>query len=186
MNLTAARVVSPVVVIDLFVGDGTLWALGFAGQTPELRARLRARGASFDGDPARAAPIATRVRAYLDGDLDALDDVAVEPGGTPFQRRVWRALREIPVGQTRSYAELARAIGQPSAVRAVARANARNPISLVIPCHRVIGADGALCGYAGGVERKRWLLEHEASTGLHAGRRGARRDSRSASAERDR
>ena len=81
--------------------------------------------------------------------------------GTPFQRRVWRALREIPYGQTRSYAELARAIGRPSACRAVAQANARNPISILVPCHRVIGSDGGLTGYASGLERKRRLLELE-------------------------
>src|SRR3954454_4300568 len=85
-----------------------------------------------------------------------------EGAGTAFQRRVWRALREIPYGETISYGELARRIGQPSAVRAVGMANGRNPISIVVPCHRVIGADGTLTGYGGGIERKRFLLELEA------------------------
>lgn len=83
------------------------------------------------------------------------------PQGTPFQLAVWRSLREIPHGETRSYAQLATAIGRPTAVRAVAQANARNPISILIPCHRVIGADGSLTGYASGIERKRWLLDRE-------------------------
>ncbi len=104
---------------------------------------------------------AARVRDYLGGDLQALDELEVDPLGTPFQLGVWRALRRIPPGKTLSYAELARSIGQPRAVRAVARANALNPISLVIPCHRVIGADGMLRGYAGGLDRKQWLLAHE-------------------------
>jgi O-6-methylguanine DNA methyltransferase len=104
---------------------------------------------------------ATALRAYLDGRLDALDPIVTTSAGTPFQRAVWTALRQIPVGQTRSYAELASAIGRPSAVRAVAAANAANPISIVVPCHRVIGSDGSLTGYAGGLERKAWLLRHE-------------------------
>src|SRR5215211_7647208 len=87
--------------------------------------------------------------------------VAAEPGGTPFQARVWRALREIPAGRTRSYRDLAASIGEPTAIRAVAAANGRNPIPLIIPCHRVIGADGRLVGYGGGLDRKAWLLRHE-------------------------
>src|SRR5439155_26921038 len=103
----------------------------------------------------------TRLRRYLDGELHALDDIDVDLGGTPFQQRVWAALRKIPVGVTRSYGELARAIGKPAAVRAVGLANGKNPVSLVVPCHRVIGSDGKLVGYGGGIERKRWLPPHE-------------------------
>jgi methylated-DNA-[protein]-cysteine S-methyltransferase len=88
-------------------------------------------------------------------------DLPLRPAGTPFQREVWRALAAIPHGETRSYAEVARAIGRPAAVRAVGAANARNPISIVVPCHRVVGASGDLTGYAGGLARKRWLLAHE-------------------------
>ncbi len=91
----------------------------------------------------------------------AVDEAGV--GGTPFQRRVWRALRDIPCGQTVSYGELARRLGQPAAVRAVGLANGKNPLSIVVPCHRVIGAHGSLTGYGGGTERKRWLLAHEAA-----------------------
>jgi len=85
----------------------------------------------------------------------------VQTAGTPFQRAVWRALREIPRGATESYSKLAQRIGRPTAVRAVGLANGSNPIGIVVPCHRVIGANGSLTGYGGGMERKRWLLEHE-------------------------
>jgi methylated-DNA-[protein]-cysteine S-methyltransferase len=106
-------------------------------------------------------PIVQRLRDYLAGDLAAIDDIPTECAGTPFQREVWAALRKIPAGQTWSYAALARHIGRPAAVRAVGLANGANPIGVVVPCHRVIGADGSLTGYGGGLERKRWLLRHE-------------------------
>ena len=100
--------------------------------------------------------------AYFAGDLAALAELPVAPpAGTPFQRLVWGALREIPCGQTRSYGEIARRIGKPAAVRAVGLANGANPVGVVVPCHRVIGSTGALVGYGGGIERKRWLLAHE-------------------------
>lgn len=105
------------------------------------------------------------LRAYFAGDLKAIDALPVVDSGTEFQRRVWRALREIPIGETCSYGELARRIGRPTAVRAVGLANAQNPVGIVVPCHRVIGANGSLTGYGGGIERKRWLLAHEGSAG---------------------
>jgi methylated-DNA-[protein]-cysteine S-methyltransferase len=110
-----------------------------------------------------AGPSAARgaLEAYFAGDLTALDDLEVETAGTPFQRAVWAALRRIPAGHTLSYGALAAQIGKPSAVRAVGLANGSNPIGVVVPCHRVIGANGALTGYGGGLPRKRWLLEHE-------------------------
>lgn len=98
---------------------------------------------------------------YFSGSLAAIDDVPVETAGTPFQREVWRALRTIPCGATISYSQLAERIGRPTAVRAVGLANGSNPIAVVVPCHRVIGSNGSLTGYGGGIERKRWLLEHE-------------------------
>jgi methylated-DNA-[protein]-cysteine S-methyltransferase len=103
----------------------------------------------------------TALRAYFAGDLAAIDRLPTATGGTPFQRLVWRALRQIPCGTTLSYSALARRIGRAEAVRAVGLANGANPISIVVPCHRVIGAGGALTGYGGGIERKRWLLAHE-------------------------
>jgi methylated-DNA-[protein]-cysteine S-methyltransferase len=101
------------------------------------------------------------IERYFAGDLDAIDALPVATQGTPFQRSVWRALRKIPCGTTVSYLELARRIGRPAAVRAVGLANGANPVGVVVPCHRVIGANGSLTGYGGGLERKRWLLEHE-------------------------
>jgi len=101
------------------------------------------------------------LEAYFAGDLAALDRLEVETAGTEFQRAVWAALRRIPVGETLSYGQLAARIGKPKAVRAVGLANGSNPIGVVVPCHRVIGADGSLTGYGGGLPRKRWLLEHE-------------------------
>ena len=107
------------------------------------------------------SPSALAIAAYFEGDFSAIEPLSTATGGTPFQKRVWQALREIPAGQTMSYGQLARRIGQPTAVRAVGLANGANPIGIVVPCHRVIGANGSLTGYGGGLDRKRWLLNHE-------------------------
>ena len=128
------------------------------GMREELEKRFGAVSLEKDADggaPGRA------FRRYLAGDLSALESVEVDTAGTPFQEKVWKALRRIPAGRTISYADLARTVGVPSAVRAVAGANARNPVSIVVPCHRVIASDGTLAGYGGGVPRKEWLLVHE-------------------------
>jgi len=109
------------------------------------------------------AAVADSLAAFFAGALHAIESIEVRTGGTPFQRRVWNALRRIPSGVTHSYGELARAIGKPGAARAVGLANGANPVVIVVPCHRVIGADGSLTGFGGGIERKRWLLEHERS-----------------------
>lgn len=98
---------------------------------------------------------------YFAGDARAIDDVPVDLAGTPFQKKVWGALRRIPAGRTRSYGEVARMIGRPTASRAVGAANRANPVPIVVPCHRVIAADGSLHGYAGSPDRKAWLLKHE-------------------------
>jgi methylated-DNA-[protein]-cysteine S-methyltransferase len=110
-----------------------------------------------------AAPAATRraLQSYFAGRLQAIDEIPVQTGGTPFQGSVWRALRRIPAGTTLSYGRLAARLKCPLAVRAVGLANGSNPICIVVPCHRLIGANGSLTGYGGGLERKRWLLEHE-------------------------
>jgi methylated-DNA-[protein]-cysteine S-methyltransferase len=102
-----------------------------------------------------------QLEEYFDGERTEFDLPLVDDAGTPFQRRVWAELREIPYGETISYAELARRIGQPTAFRAVGLANGKNPISIVVPCHRVVGAGGSLIGYGGGLERKQRLLELE-------------------------
>ncbi len=112
-------------------------------------------------------PLCTRsaarlaLEAYFEGDLAALEPIRTQTGGTEFQRQVWSALRDIPVGTTVSYGQLAARIGRPAAVRAVGAANGANPIPVIVPCHRVIGADASLTGFGGGLERKRWLLAHE-------------------------
>jgi methylated-DNA-[protein]-cysteine S-methyltransferase len=111
------------------------------------------------------ADVVGQLAAYFAGTLRAFD-LPLAPAGTAFQRRVWQALREIPYAATRSYGALARGLGLPGGSRAVGLANGRNPLSVVVPCHRVIGADGRLTGYGGGLDRKRWLLDHERA---HAG-----------------
>ena len=98
---------------------------------------------------------------YFEGDIEAIDAIPTKATGSDFQLAVWRALREIPAGTTTSYGAIARKLGKPDAMRAVGLANGANPIAIVVPCHRVIGADGSLTGYGGGLERKRWLLAHE-------------------------
>jgi methylated-DNA-[protein]-cysteine S-methyltransferase len=108
------------------------------------------------------ADVRRQLSEYFDGERDEFD-VPLAMTGTPFQRRVWQALQRIPYGETTTYGELARRLGRPSASRAVGLANGRNPIAVIVPCHRVIGSDGSLTGYGGGVERKRLLLELEAT-----------------------
>ena len=105
---------------------------------------------------------------YFAGDLSAIDNLTTKTGGTPFQQQVWTALRHIPCGETISYGQLAARIGNPAAVRAVGLANGANPIGVAIPCHRVIGADGSLTGYGGGLHRKTWLLQHESAKSAKA------------------
>ncbi|HUE30191.1 MAG TPA: methylated-DNA--[protein]-cysteine S-methyltransferase [Verrucomicrobiae bacterium] len=167
MTLEIADFHSPIGTIVLAVHDGALASLVFAEGWPGQRARLGKRFGDVDfRRAAHPAGVAGRLAAYFAGDLGALDAIAVDPGGTPFQRRVWAALRTIPAGETVSYQTLARRIGAPTAVRAVGAANRMNPIGIVVPCHRVIGADGSLTGYAGGIERKRWLLTHERASTL--------------------
>ena len=112
-------------------------------------------------DPAGAVGA---LSTYFSGELSSLDGIDVELNGTPFQVRVWEALRAVRVGTTASYAQLANRIGASKAVRAVGAANGANPVAIVVPCHRIIGSDGSLTGYGGGLDRKRWLLRHEGST----------------------
>jgi methylated-DNA-[protein]-cysteine S-methyltransferase len=145
--------------------DGRLCALQLETtrlRHPSILARLDRLGAQPARDP---AGVATALGRYFAGDRHALDGLDVDPDGTPFQRRVWAALRTIPSGATWSYGELARAIDRPTASRAVGAANGANPVWIVIPCHRVIGTSGKLTGYAGGLDVKRWLLAHECATG---------------------
>jgi methylated-DNA-[protein]-cysteine S-methyltransferase len=166
LTLWSDRVETPIGELTI-VGDadGRMRALDWTEYGARLEARLRrhygATGFTLSDPPPREQRLSGALRAYFAGALDAIDDLAVETGGTPFQRAVWAALREIPCGHTMSYAAIARRIGRPAAVRAVGLANNANPIGIVVPCHRVIGADGSLTGYGGGLGRKRWLLAHE-------------------------
>jgi methylated-DNA-[protein]-cysteine S-methyltransferase len=144
--------------------DARLRALDFEDHKSRMRRLLRLHyghdGRNFVGGRAPKV-IKQALAAYFAGDLAAVDHIAVATGGTLFQRDVWAALRHIAPGTTLSYGALAKKIGRPKAVRAVGLANGANPIAIVIPCHRVIGADTSLTGYGGGMDRKRWLLNHE-------------------------
>jgi methylated-DNA-[protein]-cysteine S-methyltransferase len=159
---THAVVDSPVGPLTLVAADGALAGL-------YLEVRGREPGPELAGEPAEpaepaaAAPLAEAARqlsAYFAGDLTGFD-LTLSMDGTEFQRRVWAALRDIPYGETVSYGQLADEIGAPGASRAVGLANGRNPISIIVPCHRVIGADGSLTGYGGGMKRKQFLLDLE-------------------------
>ncbi len=105
--------------------------------------------------------LSAKLQQYFDGDLAIIDTLPTATAGTPFQRQVWQALRTIPCGQVMHYGQLAEVLGRPGAARAVGAANGSNPVSIVVPCHRVIGRNGTMTGYAGGVQRKEWLLRHE-------------------------
>jgi methylated-DNA-[protein]-cysteine S-methyltransferase len=162
MAVGFARMDTPLGVLLLFAADGSLRGLAFEDRCGGLRKDLNRR---FGGQPVEDEPdpagAVSCLAAYFAGDLDAIEEIPVDPGGTPFQRDVWSALRRVGPGRTVSYSDLARLAGHPGAVRAVGLANARNPVAIVIPCHRVIGADGSLTGYGGGLDRKAWLLRHE-------------------------
>jgi len=146
--------------------EGHMRALDFHDFESRMRRLLRfhygAEGNDFAIEDC-AAPTAIRraISDYFLGDLCAIDSIPVTTGGTSFQREVWAALRTIQAGTTLSYGALARQLGRPKSVRAVGLANAANPVAIVVPCHRVIGTDGSLTGYGGGISRKRWLLVHE-------------------------
>lgn len=166
MKLFLDRIPSPIGTI-LLVSDGeALRALDFDDCEDRLHRLLRRHCGMYTLTDERApADAGRRVAAYFEGDLTALDTIPVRTGGSAFQRRVWVALRQIPPATTTTYGRLAATIGAPSASRAVGLANGANPIALVVPCHRVIGANASLTGYAGGLPRKAWLLRHEAGLG---------------------
>lgn len=150
---------TPLGRLTLISREGALCALEFASEEAELLRRFVPPGAMLERCPVET--IDRALTAYFAGEVGALDAVPVALEGTDFQRAVWAALRRIPVGQTWTYARLAREVGKPTAMRAVGAANGRNPVALVVPCHRVIATGGKLGGYAGGLDRKAWLLRHE-------------------------
>jgi methylated-DNA-[protein]-cysteine S-methyltransferase len=141
---------------------GRLRAFDWVDRRPAMARLLRLHYGSLAPEPGAAPESMKRLlRRYFEGDIGCLAAIEWRTAGTPFQRSVWTALTAIPPGETLSYGALAARIGCPTSVRAVGLANGANPISVVVPCHRIIGADGSLTGYGGGVERKRWLLHHE-------------------------
>lgn len=162
MSIVFQPYTAPVGPLLLAARGDTLVGVELDADEAHLQADLRRR---FKGEPVAPGVVSPRIicalDAYFAGDLAAVDAVEVDTGGTPFHREVWAALRRIPAGETTTYGALARALGRPTASRAVGMANGRNPVAIVVPCHRVIGSDGSLTGYAGGLPMKRWLLEHE-------------------------
>ncbi len=152
MSIYAARIDTPIGPLTALVdGDGALTHLLFAHQPTPAGALC---------DEKRCAPVRAQLEEYFRGERDAFD-LPLAPAGTEFQRRVWDELARIPFGETVDYGSLAVRVGRPGAARAVGRANATNPIPIIVPCHRVIGANGSLTGYAGGMEAKRTLLDLE-------------------------
>ncbi|RED54170.1 methylated-DNA--[protein]-cysteine S-methyltransferase [Aestuariispira insulae] len=162
MELAVDIVETPIGKLSVVAEGDQLCHLDFENGDVRMATLLKRRYGAYQLTPKEnAAKMRDRLAAYFNGDWSSLMDLKCKTGGTEFQKTVWNALCEIPRGETWSYAELADHIGNPSAVRAVARANALNPISIFIPCHRVIGKDGTLTGYAGGLDRKEYLLRHE-------------------------
>lgn len=160
--LDTAQFESPLGTIFVAVREGRVCALNFLDPGAAPSRWLERRFGPFElrraHDP---AGIVSALSGYFAGRLEVFDGIAVDAGGTPFQASVWSELRRVPAGRTISYGALASAIGSPRAARAVGAANAQNPVAIVIPCHRAIGSDHRLVGYAAGLDRKRWLLRHE-------------------------
>jgi len=163
MKLNVSQLETPLGELTLASTSAGLVGLAFEDRLDGLWRFLNTRFGKIEpvagGHPDHAE---AELQAYFGGTIGALERIRTDAGGTEFQRRVWAALRRIPGGRTVSYSKLARSIGQPTGFRAVATANAINPVAIVIPCHRVIHADGSISGYGGGVDRKQWLLRHEA------------------------
>ena len=158
----AAPVDAPFEALLVVVDGLHLCAIDFAGFEQRMHRLLARRYQSYRLLETRNPVGATdRLQAYLDGDIHAIDVLPVKTGGTDFQAAAWQALRSIAPGSTATYSEQAARVGRPAAVRAIGAANGQNPIAIVLPCHRVLGANGSLTGYAGGLAAKQWLLRHE-------------------------
>jgi methylated-DNA-[protein]-cysteine S-methyltransferase len=162
-RLRIDRLATPIGEALIITDDaGILRAFDWADRRSDMARRLRQHYGSLVPEPgAMPGSLQRLLRRYFEGDLGCLAAIEWRTGGTSFQRMVWTALTTIALGETLSYGALAAKLGCPRSVRAVGLANGANPISVVVPCHRVIGADGSLTGYGGGLERKRWLLNHE-------------------------
>lgn len=163
IRLGLDRLTTPIGIALLVTdAEGALRALDWADYEHRMRELLRLHYGAVDlSDQPAPATMRTALSGYFEGDLGQLLSIGWRIAGTPFQQKVWTALAQIPAGTTMSYGALAARIDTPKAIRAVGHANGSNPISVVLPCHRLIGADGSLVKYGGGLERKRWLLRHE-------------------------
>ena len=160
--ILSARFETPIGPMVLLARDGVLLLLEFEDAADRVAREMKARFGAADHQPADDPfGLVSRMTAYFAGELGAIEGIETDGGGTVFQQRVWAELKRIPCGVTISYGELARRLGDKNAMRAVGLANGRNPIAIVVPCHRVIGADGSMTGYGGGIARKTWLLAHE-------------------------
>jgi methylated-DNA-[protein]-cysteine S-methyltransferase len=163
--IALATVESPVGTLTVAARGGRVCLVHFGAVNDYVRSSIAKWYPGGPVEPSKdPAGAVRRLERYFGGDLSSLDEIDVELHGTPFQERVWRALRSVEAGTTISYAELADRVGSPSAVRAVGAANGANPVAIVLPCHRIIGSNGSLTGYGGGLDRKRWLLGHEGVT----------------------
>ena len=162
-RLVRSWLATPVATLQVIVDpEEVVRVLDFDTDSPRTRRLMKIHYAGVpvvEGETPK--PIGDALGRYFAGEMTALADIPWRVVGTDFQQQVWQALTEIPAGETRSYSQQAARIGRPAAVRAVGLANGANPIGIVIPCHRVIGANGSLTGFGGGLERKRWLLAHE-------------------------
>lgn len=153
---------TPLGTMYLAISDGALREAGFV-ETWARPVVEPDEDTSQESLSDEAQRVRDAVAAYFEGDVEAIDEIEIDPQGTDFQVAVWRAIREVPAGQTVSYQDIARAVGKPSAYRAVGTATGRNPVGIAVPCHRIVRSDGGLGGYGGGLHRKEWFLEHERS-----------------------
>jgi methylated-DNA-[protein]-cysteine S-methyltransferase len=161
-KLLIDKINSEIGTIFVVSDSASLCALDFADYETRMMQLLQRRYGQFDlAETNNPQGFSDQIQAYLAGNHSSIDQIPVNPGGTVFQQQIWLALRSIPLGTVVSYGELATKLGNPNACRAVGLANSLNPVAIVLPCHRVVGANASLTGYAGGLERKRWLLRHE-------------------------
>jgi methylated-DNA-[protein]-cysteine S-methyltransferase len=172
-ELLVDYIASPIGKIVIVVDGDKLCSLDFEDYTERMMRLLTRRYAEFQLKQVDGPHhFSTRITSYFAGDYGSLAAIPVHTEGTPFQQQVWTSLREIPVGQTFAYSRIAAMIGRPKAARAVGMTISLNPVAIVLPCHRVVGCNGSLTGYAGGLDRKQWLLRHEHAYFSEGNKRG--------------
>jgi methylated-DNA-[protein]-cysteine S-methyltransferase len=156
------RIETPIGDMILVARDGVLLLLEFVDASDRVAREMRARFGEVElQEASNPFGLSDMVRDYFAGRIQAIDTLIADGGGSAFEQQVWKELRKIPAGSTASYGDIARTLGDVGFSRAVGIANARNPVAIVVPCHRVIGSDGSMTGYGGGLHRKEWLLRHE-------------------------